>query len=217
MIAYLNNGVVDYLAAADAIAVYVATVDGVPVRVGFTHDPRKTIAFLARRFPAVRIDWCAWFDESKDESASFINEISDNAGELLSRNGNARTLASIVAHVESLAGFEGVTLTPHERAIERAQAASERLNRALATLKATGELAAFNRAYRAHRRERQAKGESTVPFWAAQQVLRRMIIRQLASHDGFFVSWFLRDIRQQFPWFHAQYKPSHELIDTPKP
>jgi hypothetical protein len=207
MIADLDDDVIRYLSAVEAIAIYIATVDGVPVRVGFAHDPRKTLAFLnRRRWPVVTISWLAWFDDSKDEASSFINEITNNAGELLSKDGNTRTLASVIAHIESLASLEGLTLTPHARAIARAGAASERLDQALATLKAQGELTAFNRAYRTYRQQRQSDGESALPFWAAQEGLRRLIIRHLANHDNFFVPLILSDIRQAFPWFRVHHK-----------
>jgi hypothetical protein len=216
-VADLDDDVIRYLAAVEAIAIYIATVDAVPVRVGFAHDPRKTLAFLNRRWPAVTIPWLAWFDDSKDEASSFINEISNNARDMVTRHGTTRPLADVVAHVESLAGFEGVTLTPHSRAIARARAASERLDQALATLKASGELAAFNRAYRRHRQDLNAKGESAMPFWAAQQGLRRLIIRHLANHDSFFVSWILSEIRKQFPWFRAQHNTETSLDPAATP
>jgi phytoene dehydrogenase-like protein len=206
MIDTIDDDVCRYLSAVDAVAIYVATVDGTPTRVGFAHDPRKTKAFLARRWPSLTISWLAWFDDSKDEASSFIDEISNNAGELLSKDGSTRTLASVIVHIESLASFEGLTLTPHARAIARAGAASERLDQALATLKAQGELAAFNRAYRTYRQQRQSDGESALPFWAAQQGLRRLIIRHLANNDNFFVPLILSDIRQQFPWFRLHHR-----------
>jgi hypothetical protein len=211
MITDLDDDVIRYLAAVEAIAIYIATVDGVPVRIGFAHDPRKTLAFLARRWPSLTISWLAWFDDSKDEASSFIDEISNNAGELLSKDGSTRTLASVIVHIESIAELEGLTLTPHARAIARAGAASERLDQALATLKAQGELAAFNRAYRTYRQQRQSDGESALPFWAAQQGLRRLIIRHLANNDNFFVPLILSDIRQAFPWFRAHHKAATSL------
>jgi hypothetical protein len=208
MLADLDDDVIRYLSAVEAIAIYIATVDGVPVRIGFAHDPRKALAFLNRRWPAVTISWLTWFDDSKDEASSFITEISDNVNDLITRD---RTLQSVAAHIESLAGAEGVTLTPHGRAVARAHAASERLDQALAWLKTTGELAAFNRAYRIHRQERHANGESAMPFWAVQQGLRRLIIRYLAAHDNFLIKPILIDIRQQFPWFR-----SHRDAATPR-
>jgi hypothetical protein len=210
MITDLDDDVVRYLSAVEAIAIYIATVDGVPVRVGFAHDPRKTKAFLIRRWPSLTISWLAWFDDSKDEASSFINDISGNISDILIEHGTARPLAGVVAHIESLARAEGLTLTPHGRAIERAHAASERLSQALAALKARGELAAFNAAYRVYRQERNANGESAMPFWAAEQGLQRLIIRHLVSHDNFLVSAMLPAIRQAFPWFRARYDTSEQ-------
>jgi hypothetical protein len=202
MIADLDDDVIRYLSAVEAIAIYIATADGVPVRIGFAHDPRKTLAFLNRRWPLVRIAWLAWFDDSKDEASSFINDITE-ARDIVAEYG---TLPLLIARLESLARAEGLTLTPHARAIARASAASERLDQALATLKAQGELAAFNRAYRTYRQQRQSDGESALPFWAAQQGLRRLIIRHLANNDNFFVPLILSDIRQQFPWFRLHHR-----------
>jgi hypothetical protein len=214
MIADLDDDVVNYLAAVEAIAVYIATVDSVPVRIGFAHDPRKALVFLNRRWPAVTISWLAWFDDSKDEASSFITEISDNVNDLITRD---RTLQSVAAHIESLACAEGVTLTPHGRAVARAHAASERLERALAAFKARGELAAFNRSYRIHRQQRHSTGESTMPYWAVQQGLRRLIIRNLAAHDNFLIASILIDIRQQFPWFRSHHNAATSLDQAPTP
>jgi hypothetical protein len=213
MIADLDDDVIRYLSAVEAIAIYIATADGVPVRIGFAHDPRKTLAFLNRRWPLVRIAWLAWFDDSKDEGSSFINDITE-ARDIVAEYG---TLPLLIARLESLARAEGLTLTPHARAIARACAASERLNAALATLKAQGELAAFNRAYRTYRQQRQSDGESAIPYWAAQQALRRLIIRHLAAHDNFFVPLILSEIRQAFPWFRSQHNAAtpREQAATP--
>jgi hypothetical protein len=217
MIADLDDDVIRYLAAVEAIAIYIATVDGVPVRVGFAHDPRKTLAFLNRRWPSLTISWLAWFDDSRDEASSFIDEISNRARDIVTSHGTTRPLAELIFHVETIAVWENVTLTPHSRAVARARAASERLDQALATLKASGELAAFNRAYRRHRQDLAAKGESAIPFWAAQQGLRRLIIRHLANHESFFVSWILSEIRKQFPWFRSYHKAATSLDPAATP
>jgi hypothetical protein len=201
MIDDVDDNVIRYLSAVEAIAIYIATVDGVPVRIGFAHDPRKTKAFLVRRWPRLTISWLAWFDDSRDEASSFISDITE-ARDIVAEYG---TLRLLIARLESLARAEGVTLTPHARAIARAGAASERLERALAAFKARGELSAFNRSYRIHRQERHAKGESSMPYWAAQQGLQRLIIRHLAAHDSFFIPSILTDIRQQFPWFRSHH------------
>jgi hypothetical protein len=201
MIDDLDNDVCRYLSAVEAIAIYIATVDGVPVRVGFAHDPRKTKAFLVRRWPRLTISWLAWFDDSKDEASSFIDEISE-ARDIVAEYG---TMALLVARLESLARAEGVTLTPHWRAVERAKASSVRLDEALAKLKSSGELSAFNHAYRAYRQERVANGESVMPYWAAQQALRRLIIQHLVQHENFLAPQMLSDIRQHFPWFRARH------------
>jgi hypothetical protein len=211
MINNLDDDVIRYLSAVEAIAIYIATVDGVPVRIGFAHDPRKTLTFLQRRWPSLTISWLAWFDDSKDEASSFITEISENASELLTRDGSARTLVGVVAHIESLANCEGLTLTPHGRAVERAKASSVRLDAALEALKASGELKSFNYAYRTYRQQRNANGESAMPFWAAQQALRRLIIQHLVRHDRFFVPAMLTDIHQAFPWFRAHHNAATSL------
>jgi hypothetical protein len=205
MIDDLDNDVCRYLSAVEAIAIYIATVDGVPVRVGFAHDPRKTKVLLVLRWPRLTISWLAWFDDSKDEASRFIDDITDNIDDMLIEHGIARPLAGVIARIERLARIEGLTLTPHRRAVERAKASSVKLDEALAKLKSSGELSAFNHAYRAYRQERVANGESAMPYWAAQQALRRLIIQHLVRHKNFFARQMLSDIRQHFPWFRARH------------
>jgi hypothetical protein len=208
MIDEFDDDVRTYLSAVGALAVYVAEQDSIPVRVGFCHDPQKVLTYSARKWPRVRFGWMAWFEDQQPAAASFVAEIQENAKELIfgRREDNVTTprrLPWVIAHIENLAKMEMVTLTPHASAVERARAYARRLDAALSGLQQTGEFASFNRAYRIYRERQRMRGESAMPYWAAKEDLRRVIIRWLVHHQRIDPAALLVEIRQRFPWFKA--------------
>lgn len=200
MIDDLDDEVKTYLSAVGAVAIYVATVEGMPVRIGFSHDPRKTRTFLGQRWPRVAIAWLAWIDENAPGAPELCATIVEQQSTIA---GIRQPLSVVLTKIEALAYLHKVTLTPNARAIERARACSERLDRALMTLQANGQLGAFNHAYRVYREGQRARGESAMPYWAVRQDLRRVVIRYLAAHSEVDPSVLLDEIRERFPWFHS--------------
>ena len=139
MIDEFDDDVRTYLSAVGALAVYVAEQDSIPVRVGFCHDPVKVLTYMARKWPRTRFGWIAWFEDQQPAAASFVAEIQENAKELIfgRREDNVMTprrLPWVVAHIENLAKMEGVTLTPHAIAVNRAKLCARRLADALNAL-----------------------------------------------------------------------------------
>lgn len=206
MIDEFDDDVRTYLSAVGALAVYVAEQDSIPVRVGFCHDPVKVLTYMARKWPRTRFGWIAWFEDQQPAAASFVAEIQENAKELIfgRREDNVMTprrLPWVVAHIENLAKMEGVTLTPHAIAVNRAKLCARRLADALNALQEQGHFSAFNHAYRIYRERQRMRGELAMPYWAAKEDLRRIIIRWLVHHQYIDPAALLSEIRERFPWF----------------
>ena len=215
MIDELDDATRTYLSAVGALAVYVAVQDGVPVRVGFCHDPHKTLTYMARRWPRVAFAWMAWFEDSKPVAANFIAAVMEAAPDMIAarRDNHVKApqpLSFVTARIENLARFEKVVLTPHGNAIVRARIYANRLDGVLATLQHSGEFSAFNHAYRIYREGQRMKGESALPYWAAKEQMRQLIIRWLVTHPRIDVAALVTEIRERFPWFKA-YGRTHSM------
>src|SRR5258708_11456729 len=65
------------------------------------------------------------------------------------------------------------TLTPHNVAISRADKASRRIEQYMASLRGTGVLKEFNRAYKQHRTAATARGQGFMTYKVAEARLRR--------------------------------------------
>jgi hypothetical protein len=81
------------------------------------------------------------------------------------------------------AASQRTTLTPDHVAIERAGAASARIEQHLAALWRTGGLTEFNREYTARRNEARAAGHGFMNYSAATARLRRALIAVLVSNN----------------------------------
>ena len=75
----------------------------------------------------------------------------------------------------------GATLTPNDVAIERAQAAAQKLDAYLANLHGNGVLRDFNRAFKQHRTAATMRGEGFMSYKAAESRLRRALIPMLVN------------------------------------
>jgi hypothetical protein len=213
MIDEIDDDVRTYLAAVGALAVYVATQDGAPVRIGFCRDPHRALGYIMRAWPRAAFAWMAWFEDAKPQAAGFVAEILEHERDLLvvRRDDKARiprALPFVISHIEMIALRHDTTLTQHVVAVERAKALSARLDTALDALQRAGHFGSFNHAYRIYREQRRLGGESAAPFWAAKDQMRQTIIRWLISHTTLDQNALLEEIRQRFPWF-KQYGSFH--------
>jgi hypothetical protein len=203
----ISEDVRTYLSAVGALAVFVAEQDKVPVRVGFLHDPSKALAYMVRKWPHVSFAWMAWFDANTSAGASFISEISGRSAELIYMRRDQtripRRIPWVINYIETLALREQVVLTPHAIAINRAKFYARRLDAVLTTLQHNGTFSAFNRAYRIYRDSQRMSGESAVPFWAAKEQLRKVLIRYLVAHKDVDFYELLAEISAKFPWFNS--------------
>jgi hypothetical protein len=208
VITELDEPTKTYLSAVGAMAVYVATLNERPVRVGFCRDLSRSLTFLGRTWPNVAFGWVAWFEDN-GKASEFLVAVAERSREMLSmrRPDNVlvvRPLPLVVQEIELLASRHHCALTLHELALKRASACARRLDNVLVELQRNGTFHEFNRAYRDYRERQRMRGESAMPYWATKQTLRRLIVQWLASHDGINVDSIVAEIRTRFPWFNAR-------------
>jgi hypothetical protein len=219
MIEEIDEDVRTYLAAVGALAVYVAVQDDAPVRVGFCRDPHKALSYIARAWPRASFAWMAWFEDARPGAAAFVAEIGEHERDLIVMRRDEtirepRELASVIAHVETIALRHKLTLTPHRSAINRARIYADKLDMVLTGLQRAGHFAAFNRAYRIYRETRRLESESAAPFWAVKEQMRQTIIRHLVKNRWIDQQALLEEIRQRFPWFN-RYGRLHSTSGKP--
>jgi hypothetical protein len=207
----ISDDVRTYLSAVGAVAVFVAEQDNVPVRVGFLNDPQKALTYLVRKWPHASFAWMAWFEGSTPKGAAFIADISGRAAELIYLRRDKmkipRRTPWVINTIETLALRGQVTLTPHAIAINRAKFYARRLDTVLTNLQANGTFGAFNRAYRIYRERQRMSSESALPYWAAKEQLRKVLIRYLVVHKDADFYELLVEIQTKFPWFKADRRP----------
>jgi hypothetical protein len=184
-----------YLSAIGASAIYVAIDHGKPISAGAARDLDKALRHLQRIVsPGATFGWVAW---------------SVNYGELVQIAQavtpiNATTsLPALVVEIEAIAQVRGLALTPHARALERAETYAGYLDQAIASMQRDGTLGAFNLAYKTHRLALRRKGEAAQPYWAVMQELRAVIIRSLIAEpkNRLVPASVIKEIRENFPWF----------------
>jgi hypothetical protein len=190
-----------YLSAIGAAAIYISVENDKPVSVGAARDLDKALKHLRNVIsPTVALGWVAW--SPRYDVLVEIAQIPD-LFYVERPSGFARlTLAELVGLIEQHAKQRGIVLTPHRRALERAQVYAKFLDDTLAALQDNGAFVAFNQAYKTHRHEAKARGESVQPFWAVMTDLRGVIIRALIANkkNRLDPSSMLEEIRKQFPW-----------------
>ena len=196
-----------YLSAIGAAAIYISVENDRPVSVGAARDLDKALKHLRSVIsPTVALGWAAWSPcYLFPRDFRVLVEISGepNLLDVHTVNGvEALPLVQLIGLIEHHAKQRGIILTPHRRALERAQVYAKFLDDILAGLKDSGAFAAFNQAYKAHRHEAKARGESVQPFWAVMTDLRGVIIRALIANKNIRLdaAAVLAEIRKHFPW-----------------
>jgi hypothetical protein len=181
-----------YLAAIGASAIYVALDRGKPINVGVARDLDKARRHLQRIVaPAAAFGWIAWATDYQALS---------NIAQVIPLG---RPLPELVAEIEKRALACGLTLTPHARALERAETYAGYLDQAITSMQRDGTLGAFNLAYKTHRLSLLRKGEAAQPYWAVMQELRAVIVRSLVAEpkNRLVPVSVIKEIREHFPWF----------------
>ncbi len=194
-----------YLSAVGAAAIYVSVSGDVPKSVGVCRDPDQALGNMRQIIgEPVVFGWIAW--SQPYEALLPIAKIPD----LMNRTRDdgikvPRSLPEIVQVIAETAERSAIVLTAHKTVVERATALSLAVEQVFSELRTSGQLAAFNGAYKTYRRSAEATGKQVLPYWKAQEQLRRMTIRALATSSSRSLSQQKLGelISQQFPWFRS--------------
>ena len=201
-----------YLSAVGAAAIYVSVFDQIPKSVGVCRDLDRSLVNLQQLFDApVSFGWVAW--SQPYEALLAIARTPDLM--VRTRDDGVKVpigLVEIVERISNLAERSAIVLTPHKAVVERATELSLSVEREFEKLRTSGQLAAFNTAYKNYRQSAAANGEKVLPYWRAQEQLRRVTIKALATSGSRSLSQQKLGelISQQFPWFSSM------LLDSPR-
>ena len=185
-----------YLSAIGAVAIYIGVDKGRPINVGVARDLDKALRHLQKIIsPTAIFGWIAW--------GTNYDALSDIARRMFAMPGDMVTLDLAAAAIETAAQVRGITLTPHIRAIERAEVYAGYLDEAIAAMQRNSTFSAFNHAYKLHRQTLARKGESAQPYWSVMAELRAVIIRALIAEpkNRLVPASVITEIRKHFPWF----------------
>jgi len=184
-----------YLSAIGAVAIYISVDKGKPINVGVARDLDKALRHIRKIIsPTATFGWIAWgMDYARLTDIAQMRDLFPDRP----------PLEEMAVRINMMAVAHGVVLTPHARAIERAQVYADYLADALKAMQDTGTLSAFNHAYKLHRMALDRKGESAQPYWSVMQELRAVIVRALVAEpkNRLMPTSVITEIRQAFPWF----------------
>ena len=192
-----------YLSAVGAAAIYVSVSDQLPKSVGVCRDLDRSIDQLQRLFDApVTLGWVAW--AQSQEALVIIAKTPDLM--LRARDDGVKVpigLSELVERIKDMAERSAIVLTPHRIAVERATELALSVERIFAELRASGRMSQFNDAYKSYRASAKANGHKVLPYWKAQEQLRRVTIQALATSSSTSGSKekLSELIAQEFPWF----------------
>jgi hypothetical protein len=99
-----------------------------------------------------------------------------------------------IAALRQAAAEKRSTLTPHDVAISRAGAAAQRLDEYMASVRGTGVLREFNRAYKRRRMAATARGEGFMTFKTAEARLRNALVPLLQGNGNVHTATIFADI-----------------------
>jgi hypothetical protein len=154
-----TKAAINYLIASGATAISIVEIDGVcAFHVGHKIDPH-----------AVSVQWLP-----ETHARAIVKQARRDAG----RNPNAVTAARALAQA---AADHRTTLTPNDVANSRARDASRKIEQYMQSLRGTGALKEFNRAYKQHRMAATARGEGFMSYATATARLRRALIPLLVN------------------------------------
>jgi len=177
--------------------------DQIPKSVGVCRDLDRSLASLQNVIGVpVSFGWVAW--SQPYEALLAIAKVPDLM--LRTRDDGVKvpiSLPEIVERIAHLAERSAIVLTPHKTIVERATALALTVEQVFAELRTTGRMAQFNTAYKNYRRTAEANGGKAMPYWKAQEQLRRVTIQALATSSGASMSKqkLAELISQEFPWF----------------
>lgn len=202
------SNVKTYLSAVGAAAIYVSVFDQIPKSVGAARDLDRVLVNL-RNLMGVRVEfgWIAWAQPY--EALVAIAKMPDI---MASRRDDGvkipRTLPEVVQCIHDRAACSEIVLTPHQKVVQRANALAGHVERIFVELRASGQMAAFNAAYKSYRR---SNGDCAPPYWKVQEQLRRVTIRALATSASPAIAQnrLAELFAVEFPWFRPMVLDSY--------
>lgn len=162
----------EYLDAIGIVAVYVATIDHFCI-VRSSRDLAASEQSLRQVWPEARIV-SAWWVREKLQADRLVNEFRMNLIHDLIPCDAEQAREALLKSAE----LQGVKLTEHATVIKRASAAAARIRETLNVANGRGELAWFNRAYRAYRMQIQGRRKA-MNYAAARARLCKAMARRL--------------------------------------
>jgi hypothetical protein len=205
IVGLLAQNVKSYLSAVGAAAIYVSVHNREPKSVGVCRDLDRSLEHVRRLLGVpVTFGWIAWASQHE-----VLLAIAKMPGLMLrTREDGVKvvcTLPDVVRRIRTVADRSAVVLTSHRKAVERANVLAGVVEQVFVELRTSGQLAAFNVAYKSYRRSAQANGESVLPYWKAEEQLRRVTIRAIATSASRSASLekLSELIAQEFPWLRA--------------
>jgi hypothetical protein len=198
----LSTAAKTYLNAIGAVAIYVAVDQGNPITVGVARDLDKAIRHMRRIIsPTASIAWIAWGLHYGE-----LAQIAQTPDLIYANHDGVKRplpLKVLTPLIELMAKMCGVTLTPHAKAIERAELYAGYLDEAIQAMRRDGTFSALNRAYKFYRQDGIRRNESVTPYWVVMHELRALIIRALvaAPQNKLMPASVITEIRKRFPWF----------------
>lgn len=202
----MDSDVRSYLAAIDATAIYICTLNGLPFSIGISRNLGSTLANLHQHHhPGLEFEWAAW--TMNHDGAQQITKIPRL---MVCQHPDgvtvARTLPQVIFAIECAAARLNVTLTNHDLVLERAHDLSGHINDVMDQLRANGGLRGINQDYKRYRLERQRQGETAWPYWAIMDRIKRVLIRSLAQNQRSQVApdMLLAQIRKELPWLNTK-------------
>jgi hypothetical protein len=154
-----TKAAIAYLIASGATAISVIeNVTGCVFRIGTKIDPRAASVH--------------WLREAQAKPVM-------NAARRIA--GKSPDLTKATSALAKAASDQRVTLTEHAVAMMRAEEAAAKLNRYMDSLRGTGVLREFNRAFKRRRMEAMLRGEGFMNYKAAELRLRRALIPLLQA------------------------------------
>lgn len=194
-----------YLSAVGAAAIYVSIFDQIPRSVGAARDLDRVLPGLRTLMGIpVEFGWVAW-----GPSYNALVAIAQTPDVMVRQRADgvkvSKNLNEVVQCVLDRAACSEIVLTPHRTVVQRANALAGYVEQIFAEMRARGQMAAFNAAYKSYRRSAQSRGETVLPYWKAEERLRRVTIRALASNAKPSIAYgaLAELFAQEFPWFNA--------------
>jgi hypothetical protein len=154
-----TKAAINYLVASGATAITITEIDGVcSFTSGHKIDPH-----------AVSVQWLL-----ESEARALLKLARKHAGK-------SPDVATAMQALKQAAADQRTTLTPHAAAISRAGDAAGRIDRYMESLRGTGVLKEFNRAYKKRRMAAATRGEGFMTYNVAEARLRLALIPLLVG------------------------------------